>query len=789
MLSALTLKNLLKIPFVLLACTSLVITDSTIHQEQQERREVLECIGAQAFCSEQIYTFSNSVNTFAPEGPNYGCLSSSENPIWYYMQVGQAGTIQLKISQTTNPNGQGRQLDVDFTMWGPFDTYENGCRSIMQGASPIQSSYSADTVEYIGIGVPGGSNSNCSGRSGLTTPPSAQEGEIYIILLTNYSGYQGFITFNQESGTGSANCEIVNPCSFSEVTATASCNGNLINYSGSISFTDAPDEGTLTVKAENGGSQIFNAPFASPIEYSFSGPNNDSQETNISVSFSADECTKVQAVNVTNYILPTFTITDSVCLGSDSFTLPTVSNEGITGTWDKTVNTLITETYTFVPSTNQCALPVTKTIIVKEKAIVELTTQSNQICTGTTFNAQLTSSQNNVEYFWTVEVNNVTGAQPGRGSSISNQLFTNNPFGGQVKYTIIPSKDGCQGEIFEYIVNVLPKPNAFAPSSLEICSNSEANISLSSSFEGIIYNYRVEQINATGALPGEGNEIIQNLVATTTIPGNVKYYITPILNGCEGDEILVNVTVNPITNITINEGYLCFDSKGKLNNTLVLNPGNLTGYDIQWYKNQEIIVGANQNNYTVLEPGYYFLEATNRTTGCKSISNEVEIKDGAYLHQSEIYVENSLENGKVTVESFGNGDYVYSLNNGVFSSQNIYSNLSIGEHQIEVKDLNGCYYKKIYFTIFSYPNFFTPNGDGINDTWNIWALKDQADAEIFIFDRTGKLLKQITPRGAGWDGTYNNIPLPSSDYWFKVNYRDGKDNNWREYKSHFSLKR
>ncbi|HET8810447.1 MAG TPA: T9SS type B sorting domain-containing protein, partial [Flavobacteriaceae bacterium] len=69
-----------------------------------------------------------------------------------------------------------------------------------------------------------------------------------------------------------------------------------------------------------------------------------------------------------------------------------------------------------------------------------------------------------------------------------------------------------------------------------------------------------------------------------------------------------------------------------------------------------------------------------------------------------------------------------------------------------------------------YPKFFTPNGDGYNDTWNIIGISDQPNAQIYIFDRYGKLLKQLSPTGPGWDGTYNGRPMPSSDYWFRVQY-------------------
>ena len=88
-----------------------------------------------------------------------------------------------------------------------------------------------------------------------------------------------------------------------------------------------------------------------------------------------------------------------------------------------------------------------------------------------------------------------------------------------------------------------------------------------------------------------------------------------------------------------------------------------------------------------------------------------------------------------------------------------------------------------------YPLYFTPNGDGYHDTWNIIGISNQLDAEIYIFDRYGKLLKQLSPTSLGWDGTFNGEALPSSDYWFIVNYREPSDDTKKEFKAHFTLKR
>jgi gliding motility-associated-like protein len=147
----------------------------------------------------------------------------------------------------------------------------------------------------------------------------------------------------------------------------------------------------------------------------------------------------------------------------------------------------------------------------------------------------------------------------------------------------------------------------------------------------------------------------------------------------------------------------------------------------------------------------------------------------------------------ITVTVDGYGTYAYSLDDGPRQTSNVFENVPLGEHTVTVWDTEGgmdnsC--DPLVLTgvsIIDYPHYFTPNGDGIHDTWNIVGLSSQITAKIYIFDRQGKLIKQISPASPGWDGTYNGYLMPSSDYWFKVEYLEG--NSVKEFKAHFSLKR
>ena len=103
-----------------------------------------------------------------------------------------------------------------------------------------------------------------------------------------------------------------------------------------------------------------------------------------------------------------------------------------------------------------------------------------------------------------------------------------------------------------------------------------------------------------------------------------------------------------------------------------------------------------------------------------------------------------------------------------------------------VRDLNGCGITEKEVAILGYPKFFTPNGDGVNDYWQITGINGEfgADAQIAIYDRYGTFVAQISPNEKGWNGSANTGALPASDYWFSVILKNG-----REFKGHFALKR
>ncbi len=116
-------------------------------------------------------------------------------------------------------------------------------------------------------------------------------------------------------------------------------------------------------------------------------------------------------------------------------------------------------------------------------------------------------------------------------------------------------------------------------------------------------------------------------------------------------------------------------------------------------------------------------------------------------------------------------------------------NLEYGNHNIKIIDAAGCQIDSSFVTHapgLEFPIHISPNGDGINDAFSIPVLRDAyPDANIRIFDRWGKKLADYKAGNSelDWDGTYNGVQMPSTDYWYEIEIKEIK----KTYTGHFTL--
>ncbi len=264
-----------------------------------------------------------------------------------------------------------------------------------------------------------------------------------------------------------------------------------------------------------------------------------------------------------------------------------------------------------------------------------------------------------------------------------------------------------------------------------------------------------------------------------------------------------NLEVNLRPEINLNEiYYLCVNKNGT---EIINNPNMETGLDASSYSfewidiNDPLAILSISPSFMPNRGGVYSVTVTDRSTGCSHTVSAQVLESSPPIVTATVATEAFADNHTIEVTAIGDGAamFEFSMDNGPWVSNEpntntyTFSNVPFGEHVIQARDINGCGVASDMVLVMDYPLFFTPNNDGYNDTWQIFGIENQLDAKIFIYDRYGKLLKQLSPTGPGWDGTYNGELMPSSDYWFTIDYRElgESEGAQKQFKAHFSLKR
>jgi gliding motility-associated-like protein len=251
--------------------------------------------------------------------------------------------------------------------------------------------------------------------------------------------------------------------------------------------------------------------------------------------------------------------------------------------------------------------------------------------------------------------------------------------------------------------------------------------------------------NATGALSliynGQHNELIyvrieNNTTGCYSITNfNVILQQYPVLN------------LDPVMALCVNGVPLIINAQQATDNNTYL-----------WS------TGATTAVIEINEIGNYWVIVTSEN-GCTS-ENYFEVISSSSAEITTISVSNFSPLNTISVAVQGNGEYVYSLDNGNPQNSATFSNVAAGPHTLQVIDINGCAPLSIEVFVFNVPKFFTPNNDAKNDFWKIKGANQLEHLELNIFDRFGKFIFTLNKNSRGWDGTLNNIKLPSTDYWY-----------------------
>ncbi len=202
--------------------------------------------------------------------------------------------------------------------------------------------------------------------------------------------------------------------------------------------------------------------------------------------------------------------------------------------------------------------------------------------------------------------------------------------------------------------------------------------------------------------------------------------------------------------------------------------------------------GATTPNIEVTAAGNYTLTVTNTQSGLScSDSRIVTVSVSEPPKITEIEIEHLSNNNTVTIMADGPNSLEYRLDDGDYQNGNIFYDVLPGMHTITINDPKGCGAISEDIVVIGFPKFFTPNNDGSNDVWHISGLELLNDPSVAIFDRYGKLIVKLDGSAYNWTGTFRGRPLPESDYWFRLTYKDdnGETVTAKYINNHFSLKR
>ncbi|WP_309640784.1 T9SS type B sorting domain-containing protein [Flavobacterium sp.] len=364
------------------------------------------------------------------------------------------------------------------------------------------------------------------------------------------------------------------------------------------------------------------------------------------------------------------------------------------------------------------------------------------------------------------------------GGAFTNSLTYANLTDGSTHNVRAINGSGCISTATTITLDIQP-PTPAAPSFITTQPSCTSAVG-----EFIILNVAGETYSFDGST--YSNTLLYSNVAPGTYPLTAQ-------NGFGCISAIANVIINPqpiTATPAITDGVICVDLiTGIPFQTYTLDTRMDAATHTFVWALDGVFTSDSGSSVIATQPGIYTVVATNIATGCPSPTATASVTESFPGLGITTLVEGQFSNDTsiIATVNTGTGPFYYQLDHGPMQESNVFASVAPGTHTIIVRDANGCTYLTTDVIVLGYMNYFTPNNDGYNDAWNVIGLKTQPSAKIHIFDRYGKYIKQISPADEGWDGTFNDQAMPSTDYWFTAEYTE--NGQQKEFKSHFSLVR
>ncbi|KAA1247858.1 T9SS type B sorting domain-containing protein [Aquimarina sp. RZ0] len=797
------------------------------------QNEPTDCINTIIICGNTSLELNSNgvgINDFSIAGNNApDCGFMESQSLWIRVNIVQSGTLAFTITpESVNPNE-----DYDFAIYGPNVSCTTLGSSIRcsstnppaAGVSTLTGLRDTETDESEGPGSLG---------NGFVRPIDAIAGEEYYILIDNFSQNGGFdLQFTgtallPDSPINNADTNIAIDLDLTECDIIGDGNDGMTNFdleSNTAAILGTQSNTVITYHATEEDANINLNPLVSPYT---STQNNQIIYTRIENTITG--CFIVDTFNLitqsgTLISAPTpFILCDTTDDGNDtngfaSFLL-TEKNPEILNGLDPLANILtyhisqsdadsgVNTINTAVPYTN-IANPQTIYARVQDASsslcfsIVSLDLQVNPLpIANATSLMQCDEYMNPTDGITLFNLNQaidqITGGIPDQTVVFFEDQATANTGVPAITNTEAYQNVAANQQLFVRVTNDLT--GCFRITTLDLTvSTTSANDAILSLCDddgtedgfrefdltlanpqvlmGIASpNLSVAYYETIEAALSENNPITSYINTTSGTQGQDIVYVRVEnnLNQCFGIN-QVSLFVNPLPDIEgQTEVFLCEGESISID--AGLQSGDINDFDYLWMPSgettQSIIVTQN-TDYTVM--------VTNSISNCsKNRTVTVNLSSPATIQ--EIVINDASDNNTVTINVTGLGNYEYAItlnNSGIQNYQDspTFTNVPPGFHRVYIRDKNGCEPEATEdIAVIGFPKYFTPNGDGFHETWNIKGIATEilGNSIIYIFDRKGKLLKQLTPNSNGWDGTYGGQIMPSGQYWFRVQLEDGR---------------
>ncbi len=249
-------------------------------------------------------------------------------------------------------------------------------------------------------------------------------------------------------------------------------------------------------------------------------------------------------------------------------------------------------------------------------------------------------------------------------------------------------------------------------------------------------------------------------------------------NGCE-ETILQEIKVGSDLTSSVVTSSECANGQPIYGATVVFEDTTLDTSDIVYIlddadpENPNISNSQDNPEFTNISSGEHTISIVHGITGC------VEVKRITIEAQDQLTLTFKQRNiNEIAVEANGgDGNYTYFFDNEEKRENFHYINTD-GNYNVRVVDGKGCETSitvPMKFIDLVIPKFFTPNGDGVKDTWELGNVEAYPNLWGAIYDRYGRLLKYFVKQSS-WDGTYEDTDLPAGDYWYIIKLNGKEDN-------------